>query len=82
MLSKEKYEHFMSIYTKGEGNTYYTDHPEEINVGTVTASTLTDEQIQAYEDAKSDEVKVVVKDSVVIDDPLEAPTHDEITNTP
>jgi hypothetical protein len=71
LLTQEKYDHFMSIYTHAEGNTYNTNHKTEQSVGTVQISDLTDEQIEAFQNKELVDNTIQVDDKVIIEDAIE-----------
>lgn len=70
LLSKEKYEHFTSIYSHHEGNVYHTNQGDQ-SVGEISFSDLTKEQIEAYKNRQEGSVTVQVDDKVMIEDAIE-----------
>ena len=71
LLTQEKYDNFMELYTHREGNVYDTNQKEEFSVGKVEATDLTQDQIEAYKDAVMTENNVDVNEKIIVGDVLE-----------
>ena len=74
LLSEEKYNHFMTIYTHSQGNTYLTDHVEEFSAGVVSAQDLSQSEIDAIlesQESKAESQETMIKGDVYVADKIE-----------